>query len=185
MITGVSAKIKDKRISKYLEKKGYNLAECEIFYSPITGFLFYLVILIAFTIPLWFYFPLLISKYPYFFLIYFIVQYLALAFLNNSYVISQHKLIVINPNFPFKKVKVYEFAEIDKIKIDDSGLALITWVLLIFYCNYIEIYTADKTQRFYSIFLEVDYFDENITEKTLDDFNTTLCKHNIVTEFNL
>jgi hypothetical protein len=184
-MTEVSAKIKDRRIDKYLEKKGYNLAECEMFYSPITGFLFYLLILIAFTIPWCVFFPLLILKYPYYFLIYFTVQYLALAYLNNSYIITQQKLIVINPNFPFQKMKVYEFGEIENIKIDNSWLTLLTWIFLIFCSNYIEVHTTNKVHRFYSIFLNVDCCDENITEKTLDDFNDNLAKHNIATEFNL
>ena len=91
----------------------------------------------------------------------------------------------INPNFPFKKITIYDFAEIEKIKIDDSKLKVISWVLLIFSSNYIEISTNENTERFYSIFLQPDAFDENLTEKTLDDFNAVLCGKHILTEFNL
>jgi hypothetical protein len=189
MLIGFSDEIKDRRIDKYLDKKGYNLAECEIFYSPISiylFYLFYLLLLILSVLPMGFYFLKYIFKYPYYFLIYFIVQYLVLAYLNNSYVITQQKLIVINPNFPFQKMKVYEFGEIDKIKIDNSGLALlISWIFLIFCSNYIEVYSTNKVRRFYSIFLEVDCFDENLTEKTLDDFANTLSKNSISLKFNL
>ncbi len=185
MILGVSAKIKDRRIDKCLETTGYNPGECDIYYSPIIGYYFYVGISIFFIIPLWFILKILILKYLYFFIIYYALQYLVLAYINNSYAIYQNKLIAINPNFPFKKMTVFELTEIDKIKIGNSRLGFTTWILLILSSNYIEIYTTDKTQRFYSVLLEVDCFDENITEKTIDNFNTALCKHNIVTEFNL
>ena len=189
MLIGFSDEIKDRRVDKYLDKKGYNLAECEIFYSPISIYLFYLFYLLLLTlsaIPIELYFKIYNFKHPYCFLIYFIVQYLVLAYLNNSYVIAQQKLIVINPNFPFQKMKVYEFGEIDKIKIDNSWpVFLITWIFLIFSSNYIEVYSRNKVRRFYSIFLAVDSFDENLTEKTLDDFSNALSKNGIKVKFNL
>lgn len=184
MIVAVSAKIKDRRVDGILKGMGLNSSDCEIFYSPIAGFLFYFLILIAFVIPIFFLTPVVIFNYPYHFLIYATAKYLILAYMNNSYVIYHKQLIVINPNFPFRSVKIYEIDQIEKIVINNR-LSFFTWVFLIFCPNYIEVHSNRKTQRFYSIYLEEDYFDENITEKTLDDFNSALNKMHVPTDFHL
>lgn len=185
MIVGISAKLKDRRIDRRLEKIGFNLVDCEIFYSPITVFIWYLLILIAFTAPICFFIPMVIWNYSLFFLIYFLIQYIMLAYLNNSYAIVHEKLIVINPNLPFRRMKVYELKKIEKIVIDRLKTSFLTWVFLIYDCNFVEIIMNGKRQRFYSIYLQIDCYDENITEKTLDNFNSSLKKQNIAIDFNL
>jgi hypothetical protein len=184
MIIGFSANLTDRRIDKYLLQNNYDLAECMLFYSPISGFLFYFGLAIGFTMPFCIYLLVIVFKYLYFFGVYCIAQYLALAYLNNSFVIIAEKLVVINPNFPFKTVKVYELKQIEQVKIA-SERTFITWLLLIFRPNYVEIYTAKNVQRYYCLFLQEDAYDENITKKTIEDLDIALSRLEVVTEFQV
>lgn len=100
VLTGISAKLKDKRIDRILKKHGYTLSNCEIFYSPITVWLFLLpffLLTIISTVSYFFFY--LIYLFPLYFLLYFMLGYLVVGYLNNSFVITENKLLVINPNF--------------------------------------------------------------------------------------
>ena len=55
---------------------------------------------------------------------------------------------------------------------------------MLFDCHFIDVFSNNKRQRFYSIYLELDTWD-NLTEKTIEDFDYSLKKNKIVTEFNL
>jgi hypothetical protein len=136
-------------------------------------------------IPVSFYIFYLAYLFPVCFLIYFIAGYVVVASLNNSFVITDSKLVVINPNFPFRKVKSYSFEQINKVKIDSSNLLYITAIFAHFGSNYVELTTQDKVERFYCTSLDVDAFDENFTEKTIDDFHASLKQHKVYIEFNL
>lgn len=185
MFLTYSAKLQDKRVDHKLETMGYSLADCEVFYSPIRGYLIYLGGLLLVIAPFCWPFYTVIADYYIRFLLYFTLVYLVLAYLNNSYALTEKQLIVINPNFPFRKVVVYDLASIQKVRIDHSKLRFILWVLLILGCNYVEIYTTNQVQRFYSIFLEVDAYDENITEKTMSSFSNALHKRAVKVDMNI
>jgi hypothetical protein len=184
-ITGLSAKTKDRRVDNILKKRGYDVAGCEIFYSPINIWLFFLGILFLVAIPFSWYLIRLAYMLPLYALLYFLVSYLIVAFLNNSFVLTATQLLIINPNFLFRKVISYDLKQISKIKIDSSKWLWLTVIFAHFGKNYVEIASENKTQRFYCTMLEVDAYDENLTEKTMDDFQASLLKHNLSVEFNL
>jgi hypothetical protein len=97
----------------------------------------------------------------------------------------QHKLIVINPNFPFRRSTSYNLEAIHHLKIDQSKWLWLTFVFAHGGGNYLEINTNQEVHRFYCTCLQVDAVDENLTEKTMDDLHFALEKRNVPTEFNL
>ena len=111
--------------------------------------------------------------------------YLVVAYLNNSFVITENKILVVNPNFPFRRFIRYDLGQIQKVKIDSSKRLWITMVFAHSGNNYIEITAAHKANKFYCSYLNVDAFDENFTENTMDDLYASLKQNNIITEFNL
>ena len=115
---------------------------------------------------------------------YLIVFYFLSAYLNNSFVIVKDELIVINPNFPFKKITVYKLCNIEKIRIDKSSPFIFNWIFMLLECHFIDVLINNKRQRFYCIYLELDNWDDHLTEKTIEDFDYTIKKNKIVTEFN-
>ena len=70
------------------------------------------------------------------------------------------------------------------IKIDELTF-IPAWIFLIFKSNYIEVYFNNKKGRFYCSSLQLDSFDENWTEKTIDDLQYSLLKKGIMIEFRL
>jgi hypothetical protein len=170
-MTGVSLKLDDKRVDKKLEKEGYH--QSTIFYSPIQTWVLFIVMLSATSIPAnggVFY---LLFVFPIYTTIYFLVSYLFAAYLNNSFIITKDKkeLLVINRNFPFYKFKTYQSADIETIRIDKAFFPFLS--PLIFFCivftHYVEIQTSTGKHRFYCVGLDTDCYDENWTERTLDD----------------
>jgi hypothetical protein len=97
----------------------------------------------------------------------------------------QHKLIVINPNFPFRRSVSYTMEEIRNVKIDQSKWLWLTFIFAHGGGNYVQISTGDKSSRFYCTCLQVDCVDENLTEKTIDDLHFALTARSIPTEFHL
>lgn len=185
-LTGVSAKTKDRRVDRVLEKLGYEATACEIFYSPVMVWVTYLMLFFMALLPVSLCLLALLYRFPVYGGLYFLLGYLMAAYLNNSVVLTQDKLIIINPNFPFRRSVIYDLAELRDVKIDQSK-----WLWSTFFIfahsgsNYVEISTDDKTRRFYCTCLQVDAFDENLTEKTMDDLHFALEKRNVPTEFNL
>lgn len=183
-VFGISAKLKDKRVDRLLRQAGYEPEKCEIFYSPAKGiyfFLFWLAIFLIIQIG----FIFLFWRYRVYLLIYAVLTFLFAESLNNSFVLTEGQLVVIRPGFLFKRVKVYDLAAITKIKIDYSPML---WALVLFIGpsrNYVEVITENRTKRFYCISLEIDAFDENMTEKTIDNFHAALVKREVNVEFNL
>jgi hypothetical protein len=185
MFVGVSAKLKDRRVNTVLKQNDYSLEDCTIYYSPIVGWLYYAGIFVAFTYGM----LLLLVYYAFvmftmFFLIYFVICYLFCAFLNNSFVITSKELIVVNPNFPFRRFEKFDLNSIKKVILHDSGLILFSWIFLLS-SRYAIIHDEGKQRKFYCAYLERDAYDENITEKNLDDFEAHLKQLNIKTEMYL
>ncbi len=184
--TGFSLKLKSENVDKILLKKGYLLEECEIFYSPITSWLVFLFMMLSIT------FPLLILGFEHLFftfgvyiLSYFIMAYIVMVYLDNTPVLVKNELIIINPYFPFRYFKSYQIEEIQKVKIDKSSSFFLSWLFLFFRINYVEIYANESNRRFYCSSLDLDSYDENWTEKTMDDFQYSLLVRGVMLEFEL
>jgi hypothetical protein len=185
MFVGISAKLKDRRVDRILIYDDYNLEDCTIYYSPITGCFFYMGLLIV-VLSVYFFLIIyyILVNFAIFLLLYCFIGYLVCAFLNNSFIITSKELIVINPNFPFKRFEKYDLTTIQKVVLDDSGLILFSWIFLLS-SRYVCIIDELKQRKFYCAYLERDAYDENITEKNLDDFQAHLKKLSIKTEMNL
>lgn len=183
MMTGVSMSLTDKRVDKKLKRMGYK--NYEVFYSPIKS---WWIMMLAISMQSILYYGglfYLMYLFPLYSFLYLFILYLIAARLNNSFAIENNKLLIINRNFPFYTFKVYEFEEIEIIKIDKmikfSWLEMILF-LLGFSCgtNYVEIKTSTQIKRFYCAGLDRDYYDENWTDATLDDLHFFLDKHSKV-----
>ncbi|MDJ1504225.1 hypothetical protein [Xanthocytophaga agilis] len=116
---------------------------------------------------------------------YFLLGYVVCGYLNNTFVFTTDKLLVINPNFPFTKVVTYKLNQIENIEIYRS--LCIQGIGWIFFQsgNYVTITIGGDRFRYYCGSLCVDTFDEDITEKTMDDFHYALKERKIPAQFRL
>ncbi len=174
------SKLKDNRVDKILTSKG--IIGGDIYYSPILTWIIALSIILLGGIGV--VYLLASSIYGYLLIPYFIISYLLNAYKNNSFALFDDKIIIINPNIPFRKVIIINNSEINLITIDKTKS---NWskLLLDFGENYLLIQTKDKLLKFYCSGLEADYVDENWTEKTIVEFDFKLKEKGIETEFKL
>jgi hypothetical protein len=179
MLLGISAKTKDRRVNKIAKRLGYN--NYEVFYSPIGNWLFFIGYLMILALPVVIFF----LTYWYWLLIYLALGCLFSAYLNNSFIIAEKELVVINPNFPFRRIRSFKIDRISKIKIDENKFLKILSIFMITENNYIQIYSEEKKYKFYCSGLNIDAFDENFTEKTLNDFAYVLRDKEIIVEFEV
>jgi hypothetical protein len=152
--------LKDKRVDKMLNEAG--IKDAEIFHSPIFVTLrhtFFLLFFVNICFQNWFVFGLSILIC--------LIDFLLMFYMNNSVVITNNFMYVINPNYPFKKIKPIEWKNIKHIQIDCEKP---TWIflLLIFSNNSIQIKMTNETKKYYCIGIEQDSFDENAVEKTME-----------------
>lgn len=180
-----SMRLRDKRVDKILGKAGYSNAE--IFYSPIKSTLVWISMLLLIGMPL--VIGLFIKIFSGAFLggafLYILISYLLNAFLNNSFALSDDALIVINPNFPFRQLTVIPIDQVEKIEIDKAGWM---WLFLAFAVtgnNYLSVHTSRGGNVYFCVALEMDAYDENWTEKTIDDLHQCLKGKGIPVQFNL
>ena len=175
MLTGVSFKFKDKRIDKYLKDNDYS--NYVIYYSPIKSWFFGLSLIALTLLPVSIF---ITSNILVFTLVafYFFIGYLITSYYNNSFVILENQLIIINRNFPFLRFKMYNFNDINEVEINEGKgvlIKLVSGLFMIFGSNYVVIKTHFNTNRkYYCVNLDVDCYDENWTEKNLDDFSNDL-----------
>lgn len=161
--------LRDKRVDRMLQEKGYT--DAVIFYGPIsiwlTLFAGYILApalaILFFVVGIW-----LLLLLPYL-----LAAYLVNARHSCSFALSEGKCIVINPNPPFRKFVTIDLEDIVSVEIGESRKK---WPVLftLFGDNYVEIKTGKETRRFYCAYLEQDAFDENFTEKTIEDFQYAL-----------
>jgi hypothetical protein len=183
--TGFSLKLKDLRVDHMLKSKGYNLSHTTIYYSPIITHLLFIVLILTFSLPpLIIYIWSFIILYYNFVVIYLIVIYLLGAYLNNSIAITETDLIIINPNFPFKKIKVYPFQNIESLEVKSSKIWLLTFPFLSLGGNFIRIYHKKYQKRYFCISLQEDAYDENWTELTIEDLISNLQNRKMKVEHN-
>jgi hypothetical protein len=161
--------LQDLRVDKMLKARGLDTSD--IYYSPIKSWVLFMVI--AMGLCYWFIIPLALSKYYSLVLIYLAPGYLFSGYLNHSFAITEDQLHVINPNFPFRQFKSYALRDIQRITLNKSKQKW-HYLLGIIGSNYISIQTADQSIKYFCVNLDVDAFDENWTEKTMDTFYSKL-----------
>lgn len=176
----VTVILKDKRVCKMLHSKG--IMDADIYDSPIHPWFIFLLLISPLIYPISLYFYI---KYAIFFVPYFIFSYLLNAYHNNSFALYEDKLIVINSNFPFRNLKIIEIKDIQKITIDEGKGKWIWMLCLLFGNNYLNIEMGEKTETYYCSALQVDCYDENWIEKTMDDFECSLKEKGIEVDFRL
>lgn len=173
-------RVRDKRVNKMLTSR--HLPDTDIYYSPLSSWILCLVLLLAG--GLWIFFSqFFLQHYPWF-LLYPVIGYLIAAYLNTSFALTNDALIAVNPNFPFRKLKVYPLKDIQLVIFDETRFKG-HYLFAIWGRNYITIQTAQKKQRYYCVNLELDAFDENWTEKTIDSLHESLKDKGVPTSFKL
>jgi hypothetical protein len=185
ILNGVSLKLKDLRIDKILSKNGYE--NYTIYYSPLKSWFVFFGIMIPILLPLAiFLFSTIIelflsNKYLFtlFLSVYIILGYLISSYVNNSFVLTKNELIIVNPNFPFRKFIVLKLNQIKLAEICNDKSWVFTILFGVFGGNYVRISRFSDTKKFYCYNLDVDCFDENWTEKTFDDFFDDLNSKNV------
>jgi hypothetical protein len=180
-----SIKLVDKRVDNICKKN--KLDDFEIFYSPISHWFFLISLILVMGGNGFYAFTYLISidKYLIFIPIpYLLVSYVLSCKLNNSFAITTEKVVIINPNFPFRNYKEFNKKDIKKITIDKSSKTFF-YLFLIVNQNYVKIETKDQIEIFYCNGLEIDGYEDIWTEKSLDSLHIAFEKSNLVVEFNL
>jgi len=180
MLTHISIKLKDKRVDKMLASKNY--AKAEIFCSPISTWILLLALLIPSAAFL--FFNALVWKYWYFTVLYFIISYLINAYLNNSFALYEDKLFIINPNFPFRRFEIIKKDDVKRITIENVKRQWF-FIFMAFGGYYLSIDVSDKTLKFHCAGLDLDSYDENWTEKTIDDLYFSLVKNEFPVKLNI
>jgi hypothetical protein len=155
-----------------------NIITDKIFYSPIiTGMvcffslLFIVDIFIIKTIEI--YLLVFLNTVSTF------ITFLFLSFNNNSFALDNDNFYVINPYFPFKKIEVFSYKEIESI---DIGIKKRKFIF--FFNNVVKIYVNKNVRCYFCFGLEPLGYDDISTEKSLDDLYLELKNKNIDVAFN-
>lgn len=172
--------LKDKRVDKMSAAKG--ITQGKMFYSPISMWFTTAALFIGSLAMCGLIFGILFNKeLLLLFLLYLALSFLVTSKLSHSFVITDETLIVINPNYPFRRWVVFQKKEIKKVVINHSHHGWY-YLFLVMEQNYVIIETQDTTEKYYCVGLLEDTFDENYTEKTLDDLGDALLADKIDTE---
>lgn len=179
-------KLEDKRIKKHL--KQIPLDQYTVYHSPIKSWFLFIFLILIIISPFSIYFIGSLFSTSFNIIIisliisYFIISYVISAYYNNSFIVSNNYLLVINPNFPFKTIKKYNLSSINEVIIDNDKRtvnSIFLWIFFIINRNQIKIKLGKKIETFYCVNLDVDCCGENWTEKNLDDFYNDLKSKNI------
>ncbi len=87
-----------------------------------------------------------------------VLFYWAFSWLCNSFALTNEKLYIIKVSFLSKRFTAIKYSDIEWAEFGRSRGG-----------NYVEIYSNQKSKRYYCFGLEVDSIDENFTEKCFDD----------------
>lgn len=117
-------------------------------------------------------------------MIYGMSAYLVNGYHNNSFAIQDKDFLAINPNYPFRQLKIINFDGIEHIVIE-RGQSKWKYLFLLFEDNYLLIKTKNETYKFYCSGLEMDGFDEGFTEKTIEDLDNDLKQNGVLTSLNI
>jgi hypothetical protein len=116
--------------------------------------------------------------------LYLILRYFVCAYLNNSFALSDTELIIINPNFPFQNLTKYRFEQISSIHISETANFFL-FTFLLFEQNYVKVNGLNPSKKHYCVSLNVDAYDENFTELTMNDFHDDLKTRGLSVDFKL
>jgi hypothetical protein len=187
ILTGVSFKMKDKRVDKMLSATG--MSGADIYYAPIGCWalvvMLYLGMIGGLLVSILINSPgsqLLIVLCVCLF--YLLISYLINAPRHNTIALYEDKLIAVNPNPPFRKITVFNNSEIRKIIFDQQHSRWLGCFAALS-DNYLLIETGDQSIKIHCAGLETDSYDEDWTEKVLEDLNAALLKKGIHTEIRL
>lgn len=181
MLIGVSFKHTDKGVDKLLAAQGIEYAD--VYYSPVASW--WTLILLAlhgiggFLIEGFRHWVIWLFALPWLLISYFIYTYLS-----TSIALCEDKLVLVNPNFPFYRLQEYSRDEIVEITIGSENL-LLPKLFFVFGSNYVAIKTKEGTHRYYCTGLELDAYDENWTENTIDDLHGVLKRQNYPVTFTI
>lgn len=173
--------LKDKRVDKILHRQGYK--DAEVFYGPLSIWLItFAGYLLAPALGLLFGLmnnPWILLLLPYLF-----IAYLFNAYHSCSFAIAAGKCCIINPNWPFRKFVAIDLKDIESVGIKEYHKK---WMMVFAFwgSNYIEIKSDQGVQCFYCANLEADAYDENMTEKTIEDFQYALERAGIPVQMDL
>ncbi|MEO1218759.1 MAG: hypothetical protein AAFY45_34825 [Bacteroidota bacterium] len=176
--------LRDKRVDHILSEK--DIKPSQIFYSPILIWLVFLFIVPGILgLSLMGYFLFFGALNVYLAGLFLAISYLIAAYLNNSFAINGDKFYVINPNFPFRTFLEFEFTKIYVVRINKAKWGLLFYLFGFFGRNYVEVETAKGKFRFFCSGLELDVFEENLTDLSLNDLWSSLEEKEIPVEFKL
>ncbi len=172
---------KDKRVDKILVALGYDTYE--IFYSPmmfpVIGTLLILWVGGGYAIficyPQWQLFLIVILG------LWSCIYYLVSACRSNNFAITSDALVIVNPNFPFKKYNIIPLESITNVNIGEYTSNWRKLLFLLFLNNYIDVQRGNQTTRYYCIWLEADCWEGSFNDKTIDDFASELQRRNVKT----
>ncbi len=187
MILKEPLNLKDKRIDKMLSSNGFAPENSNIFYSPLTYWVMVVGAICFGAVILSFQYPDYTSMLWYGVLVYVSIGYLFVAYANNSFVLSNGKLIAINANAPFKQFISFNQEMVSKVEIGNSWLKYFIWLLGDFNCHYVAITSAGKRTKFLCVGLTTDdaYGQKWWTEQTLNDLNTCLNSNGVKTNYKI
>lgn len=171
---------KDRRVDKMLASGGYNTND--IYYSPISEWLaIVFFILLNICIPLVAF--IATSYHSLWVLFYVTIAYLTIAKQNNSFALFEDQLIVINPNFPFRKLTIYENRNIHTVTMDATKFG---WSMLFPGSggHYVLIETNDQIHKYHCSGLDLEPY-EDTSEKTIDELSERLQEKGVVVDFRI
>lgn len=170
----------DKRVDRMLLRR--DMTVDAIYYSPITAWLVTLLLFLLYfglaaylIIAAGYYLPVAI---------YLFLGYLVAAHMNTSFAVTDSELIAVNPDFPFSRFDVIPLSDIEHIIIDNTRRRW-HYAFFVFGDNYLLLKTKTTTLKYYCAGLELDAFDENWTDLTIDDLHYALTKRGVGVTFNL
>lgn len=180
MAERIPIKLKDRRVDKKLVAEGYT--KSKIYYSPIASWLWIVVILLLSVFFIFFEFAT--SSYGLLLIPYFLISYLLTSYFNNSIAVQEDEFIVVNRNFPFLRFRSFKKDEIEIITFKSVKSQ---WLMIFMAIreNYILIKTKNKTFKFHCALLEIDGFDENWVEDSLDSLHFHLKREGFPSEFKI
>lgn len=186
MMIGMSMELRDKRVDKIAQN--LHLDHPEIYFSPFQSWLTSLTLFFTYIqLPafiLIYQFDILKFFFWFFIIAYFIVGYIVNSYMSHSILMDSNSLYIINPNFIFMSIVHYPLCEITHIKLGETKHI---WhhIFGVLGSNFIEIESHSIKRKFFCVWLEIDAYDENWTEKTMDDLYYNLQKKNIDVEVTI
>ncbi|WP_118976964.1 hypothetical protein [Taibaiella koreensis] len=175
-------KLQDRRVERILKEKG--LQDAEVFHGPKKVLWLFLALVIVggagIIIPFFAWAGWYVIPFP---LLYLAAGFVISGRYFNSIAVTDKELIIINPNFLFRKYTAFPLDEIRLVVMGSRPDRVATFFCLLA-CNYIEVGTDSDIRLFFCMGLDEHdgYGDEGFTEKTLEDLAYVLQRKNITVQ---